>query len=235
MPRATTRSGSDLPHPSPLDFELPGVCLLRLWTTSPSTRGWQRRQRICAPSQDAYLLATAGFRKRPEAKQPPHAGRQRTDGPRKRRPVAALAAKHRLGLTSSPSEPPDAALLHAINITPTMPHRQSTTSFRVASNVRVERQIADGAAGGKLSARTRGWAPGSGMQHSLPATRPLPLGFARTLTARGLPGNYALAGQTHALATTADSLAQHHRPSAACGPANSASGGCPEGTGEPRK
>jgi hypothetical protein len=112
---------------------------------------------------------------------------------------------------------------------------QSTTSRLLAPNVRVERQIADGAAGGKLSARTRGWAPGSGSQHDLPTTHHLPLGFARTLLAMRSPGNHTFAGLTHALATPAGSLARHHRPSVARGPVNTTSGGCPEGTGEPLK
>jgi hypothetical protein len=76
----------------------------------------------------------------------------------------------------------------------------------------------------KLSARTRGWAPGSGSQLHLPTTRTLPLVFARTLPARGWPDNYAFAGQTHALATAAGSLARTHRPTVACGPLNAANG-----------
>jgi hypothetical protein len=106
---------------------------------------------------------------------------------------------------------------------------------RRASNVRVERRVADGAAGGKLSARTRGWAPDAGSPLHLPTTRTLPLGLARTLPAMRLPGNHAFVGQTHALATAAGSLARNHRPSVACGPLNTTNGGCPEGTGEPRK
>jgi hypothetical protein len=113
--------------------------------------------------------------------------------------------------------------------------QQPSFGVQRASNVRVERRLEASAAGCKVSARTRGWAPGSGSQHDLSTTRPLPLGLARTLPATRLPGNHAFVGQTHRLSTAAGGLARNHRPSVACGPLNAANGRCPEGTGEPRK